>query len=485
MAKITITTAQALLKLIKSERDVVKRERFIELFLSGAINPVVKQELMAYLKSPLLRQYKISLAPAVINEDPSRRYFETHLAYETMRLGISQLTPSEKHHIKWQEQELFGVFNHYAKQEFHQRKIQRIHGLLNGVVAVDEIDNFNKEFGNIIKRFHSREIFPDWSNDNKEIILSILRSSYLAVSCARIARVSDEMPINIYGQGLYSEPNRGKWLKVKKLAKGKVRNPHFGLLKNWMPVPPSDTATSDTTPDNLKASDQASFDINALWPQINFSRLVHPFSNSISGTLLCYLRSISMLNNMTKAVHGQGHPLMSQSAHHIFENNIRQSISVLLFLTGGHSLFEYFYPLLLEPVQKEFSGIKGYGSMTLQSMFLTNNREAFDLALKSSLSYNDMVIARKSVNAQLVGIFSRADTRIQRKRPAKYLLDVSKGHCKSAKISKTDPLEEIDGNAIAISVKGMPKEAKSRKREKQQGKADSEKKISRHKRGKH
>lgn len=191
-----------------------------------------------------------------------------------------------------------------------------------------------------------------------------------------------------------------------------------------------------------------------------------------------------MLNNMTKTVHAQGHPLMRQGVDHVFENNIRQSISVLLFLTGGHSLFEYFYPLFLEPVQKEFSGINGYAGMTLQSMFLTNNREAFDLALNASLSYNDMVINRKSVNAQLVEKFKRADTRIIKKRAADATPAEPKERYKAKKMARIDPLAEVDNNAEGSSKDEVLAGAKSRKREKHEDKAALLRKISRLKRGK-
>ena len=63
-----------------------------------------------------------------------------------------------------------------------------------------------------------------------------------------------------------------------------------------MPLPQDDIARAEAAIGYLKPSDQAIYNENAAWVQGNFERLVHPFSNSISGTMLCQLRSLARLH---------------------------------------------------------------------------------------------------------------------------------------------------------------------------------------------
>jgi len=63
----------------------------------------------------------------------------------------------------------------------------------------------------------------------------------------------------------------------------------------------------------IKPSDQAKYDKEALWIQKSFSHLVHPYSNSLSGTLLCQLRAL-LHCKLQKTASGQ-EPLWRISIH--------------------------------------------------------------------------------------------------------------------------------------------------------------------------
>ncbi|MCW8483823.1 hypothetical protein OQJ14_10665 [Fluoribacter dumoffii] len=89
-----ISVGQALLILLAKNRDNGdKYNQLKHLYLAGAKDEETRAAIDAYLQDPALEDYEISKAPKDINRDSSRRYFETHLAYETLssELGILPL----------------------------------------------------------------------------------------------------------------------------------------------------------------------------------------------------------------------------------------------------------------------------------------------------------------------------------------------------------------------------------------------------------
>ena len=122
-------------------------------------------------------------------------------------------------------------------------------------------------------------MFPDLSAAEREKVELLVKSSFLGVVNAWYT----PMPLNIYGTGIYSEANKGK-----EIVKGQdsTRNQNLGLMKGHMPLALDDIARSDKEIPYLKPSDQAAFVEHAQWVKSNFGKMVHQFSNSISGTML-------------------------------------------------------------------------------------------------------------------------------------------------------------------------------------------------------
>ncbi|WP_155080578.1 hypothetical protein [Piscirickettsia salmonis] len=80
---------------------------------------------------------------------------------------------------------------------------------------------------------------------------------------------------------------------------------------------------------------------------MNFSKLVHPFSNSISGTMLSQLRMLKSLHNKRK--------FKFQKTNCI--KYLHTLASAMLFNSGGHSYYEFLYPLTLDDVKIAFEPI--------------------------------------------------------------------------------------------------------------------------------
>ena len=216
-----------------------------------------------------------------------------------------------------------------------------------------------------------------------------------------------------------------------------TRNQHFGLMKGHMPLPVDDIARGDKVTPLLKPSDQATFVEHAPWPKINFDKMVHPFSNSISGTMLCQLRSIAQLRN-------NGTSSLTASRHNM-EQYVKLFISARLFGTGGHTLEEFTAPLSLKQTKDEFKTTPEFKKIKMQSMFLKGNEVSFDSALKDTIAYNAMVLQRQQLNSQIKG-----ETPVKPTNSAlKNLKLQHELHSRNSRISKI--LESKDNYAKEIS----------------------------------
>ena len=92
----TISPGQGLLLLIDHcKNDPIKVDKLKKLYLSGAETTADAEEIKALLKDPVLSSYKVSFEATTINEDATRRYFETHLAYESLTHGLSKIDHGE------------------------------------------------------------------------------------------------------------------------------------------------------------------------------------------------------------------------------------------------------------------------------------------------------------------------------------------------------------------------------------------------------
>lgn len=371
-SKVTISPSQALLLLIDKYRDYPREVRELKkLYLTGAHTQQDFKFIQHMLKDELLNDYHVSFRSETINEDPTRRYFETHLAYHSLLHGLEQIS--------------------YDKLQQHQSQLEKslpekirkkIEHVLKGEFVGGD-NNLFKEYADYISKITKKELFPELNQESREKMLLLVKSSFLGVINAQ----NNKMPIDIYGTGLYSERNKGKVLVNDQQS---TRNQNLGLLKGHMPVALNDIARSPQEIPYLKPSDQSSYVENALWVRDNFSKMVHPFSNSISGTMLCQLRSHAFLRNKGKGV-------FTESAKEMADYS-KLMVAAMLFNSGGHTLHEFTAPLTLADVRAEFRDIPKFSDINMQSMFLDGNERAFDAALESAVSYNATQILRTQIH---------------------------------------------------------------------------------------
>ena len=376
MSKQIISPGQALLLLIdRYKQHSTKVAELKEFYLCGVKNRREMRRIWELFRDDALLAYDVSFSNKTINDDPTRRYFETHLAYETLKDNLCHISIDDlKAHDK-------------ALRNIPKRNIDAdIADVMTGQFE-ESHDEYGKENADYISKLRKKKIFSQFSYNNRVKIEYLVKNVFLGVINARIDR---NLPLPIYDIGIFSEINRGK---IELCNQTTTRSQHLGLMKGHMPLPLDDVAKAETTLPFLKPSDQATFIENTTWVNLNFEKLVHPFSNSISGTMLCQLRVLAQLKDA-------GIKLFTETSSQL-SRYIQLFCAARLFHSGGHSLNEFISPLYLPAVRKEFSDIPEFEKIDIKSLYLTNNTSAFENALADTIRYNNMIILRRTLHQEL------------------------------------------------------------------------------------
>jgi hypothetical protein len=399
--KQVISPSQALLLLIDHyKKDPEKVAELKKLYLSGVRieqgdnkrrnfeqNAEDLLKVNQYLADSYLSSYEISMDRKTISNDPTRRYFETHLAYETVKHQIDSV---DKELLQKQVDLLTTALTSNDPDSEDAKVCARV---LTGETHKDD-SKLYKEYANYIAKIKSGELYKDLNPEQREKIILVVQSSLLGVANAQ-ARPQD-LPLNIYKTAaLYSDHWKGK---VAVEDQDSTANPHMGLMKNYMPIAQSDIGTSTNPAPPVKPSDQATFvgTKDAKWVEMNFAGLVHPFSNAISGTMLCQLRNLA---EQHKGDENNSSGITASAE--AMERYSRLFIATMLYGSGGHSLNEYTYPLQLDEVRNEFGDVEGFTEINMGTMFLEHNTVAFDAALSDAIIYNAQTLQRQRLNQDI------------------------------------------------------------------------------------
>lgn len=398
-----ISPAQAILKLIKHYRrpENASKKRYLgtlyRLYLDGAVNPEWRFHLDNFSKlhkDDVLKSFKISFEPQIIDNDPTKRYFETHLAFESIKNATKKVSLDS---LQYFSSELSSRLLTLDNPRYIDCDM-----MLNGLAPKND-NELIKEYADYFSRINKNKLFTSeqgFSDSDREKIVLIIACSFLSVSCAQSSNIHPLLPLDIYEKdapcyGFFGN-NKGKILKPKNDA---GLSQHYGMIKGHMPLSRDDIASSDSTFNFLKSSEQSRYDEHALWVKINFYQLVHPFSNSISGSLLCLIRNLCYLQNYKI--------FPFTDSLEVFDNFIKLFSSTLLFFSGGHSLHELIYVLRLPEVVGELQHKHSLNHLDLSSafisrLFLQGNETAFEKALQKTIEYNNQYIKRDHLNTEII-----------------------------------------------------------------------------------
>lgn len=425
--KIKITTSQALLLLLEKYRKSKDyNDDLVRLFFLGAVDKEAEKKIKKFVKE-IEVEYEISNDGI---EDPSRRYFETHLAFHTLSIAANNVTLSElnQHFASLQTLLLkksdspisLTILKDFLECNFDQlienpnvdegdklniKEYSDLYAKLNPEYAQKKTNYNLKKLENdkkTIKNKRQLQLLPttkeleeqyalensyfrDFTDEDKEKLALIALSSFLTIL---MNKDINDLPIDIYGQGFYDRKNRGQ---VKKLDQQYVCSHHLGLIKNFMGLSANDIAFSKIRFDYARVADRTNFDPASTWAKENFSYLVHPFSCSISGTMLLHLRVFSALFSQS---------LLTFNTQIKFENFIKAFVPLMIFNSGGHTFFEFLYPLRLKEVKESYHFLNT-SEINMDNLFLQNNKKAFIAALDAAIIYNNEIIKRKSLMIQV------------------------------------------------------------------------------------
>ena len=380
-----ITPGQGLLLLIAYyQDDSTKLIQLKKLYLSGAKDVERCIELCdAMLDEPLLENYDIAIDEKSIDSDPSRRYFETHLAYQTLK---HQLGNVDIHDIN----DLYQASAALVDQNISQGKRETINQVFKGECTRPSFKKKeNYQYNAYIKRLKEGSIFPEFPAAEREKIKWLVRVIYMAMVNGW---QSTKLPLDIYHTEHFSTNARGKIMRGDEMRS--TRNQSFGLLKGHMPLAVDDIAVSKITFEHIKSTDYATFDSDSAVVQACFQQLVHPFSNSISGCFLVNLRVLAQLHNNHRS------NSFTESLED-FIQIIRLMISSALYYSGGHTLYEYAAVLMFPEVQEFFQYMLGFSELNLENIFYHGNESAFDEALAATIAYNARLLKKNALHSEL------------------------------------------------------------------------------------
>lgn len=381
---IKITPGQALLRLLKlTSAASPGYTTLARLFLEGVGSEEDRVRLNSYLAAPELAEFEISFDIEAIHDDPSRRYFETQLARETLIHSSKLIDETLIDNLKKQLSALIPERIHKQIDSAIERK------------AFDATIILNEEGRRISRDLVRNYVFSLSELDypaceaTKNIAKNINRCALLAVALVSMIG-SSHFPLDIFNQGFFSEEARG--LSSKKGNDHTCSN-KLGILKSYHPLSVADVAYSDEKSKFNRSPERSSPIKASRWVKFQDRTLIHPFVNAISGTMLAQIRAFVFFIR-------QGcFPFTTAEQLFLY---LKLFSATLLFAQGGHSLFEFFAVLKLPEVQEEFAKLfPEFNEVSLCSLFMKSQETAFEQSLAKAIEYNEALISRKKLNTEI------------------------------------------------------------------------------------
>ncbi|CAM2838724.1 Ribulose-5-phosphate 4-epimerase and related epimerases and aldolases [Legionella steigerwaltii] len=341
------------------------------------------------------KKYNVKSDPITINEDPTRRYFETQLAYYLLQNNAEELNQNEL--VEFTQNLRKRLYSLPAPDDTHIKKAEKI---LKG--EMDTILNkYETEYAQIISML-AKNSFYGLSKKACKNLLELARSTSLSTLNTQIDQT---MPADIYSDSVFTMGMDGRGRIIKK-EHDKVRTTAKGLMKSISPLPmyydvanavdsQYDEKTKEQTASPFQRSaDQATFMIESRWTQLLFSRMTQLYSNGISSTTLAQIRNM-ILEKRLGHVYYKGH----------FQKNMTVFSALMVYNSGGHSFFEIFevfkLPLCRELIGGEPGLVKALEEDKMMYKWLCMDQsDAYEKALHATRNYLHFLLSKKIVNAE-------------------------------------------------------------------------------------
>jgi translation initiation factor 2 beta subunit (eIF-2beta)/eIF-5 len=383
---------------VNSSENTPQRDSdvLIKLFILGARNTKERKTIRELFHNPLLAEYTVSSCSHIINEDPVRRFFETHLAQASLCDGLRQVCISDLHKHFSVLISILGSFEPEFEDEQHLFDCVRkdIGVDFRALYRCIDQQEFSSDEAHQLK--FSQE---DW--DKMMLLWFVWSYSYKA------SGFNEYLPIDIYDKGDFDGKNRSRRDRLPKKYDPMYSN-NLGVFKSIMPTPAYSTMRTKHVTEGTVLSDYRTY-TSGPWSKYNFSHLVHPFCNSISGTTLVQLRVFAAIKRDKQlaphdpfvSLQEDNTPLKGKLADYF-----RIFSALLLYGCGGHSWFEFLAPITLRDVREEFSDIPGFEGLDMEYILFHNNEGAIIESIQESIHYNNHMLQRAKMHEQLKEILS-------------------------------------------------------------------------------
>ena len=341
------------------------------------------------------KNFVVKSDPRTVNQDPTRRYFETHLSYQILKNNGNSLNNKELNAFTQNLKKR--IFSLPGVAENTRKKIEAI---LNGNMDEKILTNkYELEYAELINRL----LKNDYYGLSKEACKNLYEIACSTILATFVTQLDKSVPVDIYSDSIFNFGMDGRGRVVKVEDNEKVLVHAKGLMQAVSPLPLyHDLANPVTDYRNeeersfiLRSADQASFMIESDWSQQLFSRQTQVYSNGISSTTLAQLRII-VLQKRLGLVHHSGS----------LQEYITAFATLMLYNSGGHSFFEIFEVLKLPHFQELTDGepviARAIAENNLMYKLLCEDQKAsYDEALAATQKYARVLLNKKIMHAQL------------------------------------------------------------------------------------
>lgn len=354
----------------------------IQLCVLGARTDKDRQTMMELFEHPLLSEYVVSTQFDVINDDAVRRFLETKLAENSLKYGLKQLPLADLN------SHLNALINLMNQLDPNLRDKEYFSKVMSEWLGDD--------YKALSRDLNREELSADETQKISFSQEDWVKMSFLWHIWIRSYIVSGEeefLPIKIYNQGFFQEQHRSRQCRYE-LREEVMYSSNVGIFKSIMPTPAYSALRTKNITKGLVLSDYRMYQLGA-WYRYNYEYLVHPFVNSISGTILVQLRVLAAIKRQ-----------MSLSSSLLSSKNkladyFRLFSALLLYGCGSHSWFEFLEPITLTAVREEFRDVPGFDELDMEYILFYNNKEAIYESIKESIQYNQHIVQRARFHFEL------------------------------------------------------------------------------------
>jgi hypothetical protein len=364
------------------------------LYIEG-VKTVVDQTLISQINKVLTaKNYTVSADPRTINEDPTKRFFETYLAYYLLKNNAAELDHQEL------EQFTTNIKNRLLalpeKEDSHTKL--KVENILEGNVKEKKLTKYEKEYAELIAQLTKNKFYKLPAKACKNLLQIAAGVSFSTLN----TQVDSSMPVDIYADSVFTMGMDGRG-RINKKGNDNVKTTAKGLMKSTTPLYRYGNLVNRVHKkygDKKQYSpfqrsvDQSGYRIENYWVHRLFSLQTQVYSNGVSSTTLAQIRNMILEKRL-------GHSYCKG----FFQKHMTVFASLMVYNSGGHSFYEVFEvlkmrlcreligddPTILEAIEHD---------ILMYTWLYVDQPEAFEKAMGSTLKYMDAILSQKILNAQ-------------------------------------------------------------------------------------